>query len=159
MPDPATLAIYGLPGLFVLAFLAGSVIPVPSEALMIALLAGGTEPIPTVAVAAIGNFFGAATLFWIGRRLNRGEKGGLLAWATRSIRTDPERFERALESMRRWGPAALLLSWIPLLGDLLVLGAGAVGVRPLPFVAFTLFGKVLRFVAVALAAMAAVGTV
>lgn len=157
MFDAATLAAYGLPGLFVLAFLAGSIVPVPSEALMIALLLGGTEPVPTVAVAAAGNFLGAATLFWLGRLMSRGHRGGLAGWATRVTDSDPARFERALSSMRRWGPAALLLSWAPLVGDLLVIGAGAIGVGVVPFALFTAIGKSARFAAVALAALAAAG--
>lgn len=157
MLDAATFVTYGLPGLFVLAFLAGSIVPVPSEALMIALLAGGAEPIPTVAVATAGNFLGAATLFWLGRYAGKGEKGGLVGWATRATRADPARFDRAMATMRRWGPAALLLSWAPLLGDLLVIGAGAIGVGVVPFAIFTAIGKSARFLVVALAATAALG--
>lgn len=157
MFDAATLATYGLPGLFALAFLAGSIIPVPSEALMIALLLGGAEPTSTVAVAAAGNFLGAGTLFWLGRRMSRGESGGLVGWVTRATKSDPARFERALASMRRWGPAALLFSWAPLLGDLLVIGAGAIGVGVVPFAIFTALGKSARFAVVAAATLAAAG--
>ena len=152
MFDAATLAAYGLPALFAVAFLAGSIVPVPSEALMIALLAGGTEPVSTVAVAAAGNFLGAATLFWIGRKLDLRAGRGLVGWATRPVRANPERFERVLGSMRRWGPAALLFSWLPIVGDLLVIGAGAVGIRTVPFALLTGLGKAARFVAVAAAA-------
>ncbi|HWV37344.1 MAG TPA: VTT domain-containing protein [Vulgatibacter sp.] len=157
MPDAATLAAYGLPGLFAVAFLAGSIVPIPSEALMIALLLGGTEPVFTVAVAAAGNFLGAATLFWLGRRLGRADGGGLVGWATRATRSDPARLERAIASMRRWGPPALLLSWAPLLGDLLVVGAGAIRVGVVPFALFTAAGKSARFAAVAAATLAAAG--
>jgi len=157
MLDAATLVTYGLPGLFVLAFLAGSIVPVPSEALMIALLLGGAQPMPTVAVAAAGNFLGAGTLFWLGRRMSRGESGGVVGWATRATRSNPARFERALASMRKWGPAALLFSWAPLLGDLLVIGAGAIRVGVLPFAIFTALGKSVRFAAVAAATLAAAG--
>lgn len=156
MPDPTALALFGLPGLFAVAFLAGSVIPIPSEAMMIALLVGGTAPIPTVAVATVGNFLGAVTLFWIGRRLLGEATGGRLTrWIERAARVDPARLERSMGSLRRWGAPALLLSWIPLVGDLLVLAAGAVGVRGLPFAIYTGIGKTVRFGVVALAALAA----
>lgn len=154
--DPATLTAYGLPGLFALAFLAGSVLPLPSEALMVALLVGGTHPLLTVIVALIGNLLGAASLFWVGRRLLLGRRGRIVDWVSTMTRSDPARFERCLEWMRRWGSPALLFTWLPVVGDLMVLASGAVGIRVVPFVVFAGIGKAVRFAVVAVAALAAV---
>jgi membrane protein YqaA with SNARE-associated domain len=62
---------------------------------------------------------------------------------------------RGARLLRRFGPPALLLSWVPVLGDALV--ALAVAAR-LPFGAFSIWtavGKGLRYLAVAWAASAA----
>lgn len=137
---------YGLPALFVAAFLAGSLVPFPSEAAMIALLASGADPATAVAVAATGNFLGAVTLFWLGRRLVAGKS---VPFASRLGGKNPERVESGLRAARRWGAPVLLLSWVPILGDVLVLAAAMVGVRALPFAVFTATGKLLRFGGVA----------
>jgi len=155
--DPTTLSAYGLPGLFVLAFLAASILPLPSEALMIALLLGGTHPVITVVVAFAGNMLGAVTLYWIGKRLVHARRGKIERWLARVAKIDVQRLERAMLRLQRSGPPALLLSWMPVLGDLLVLASGSVGVRPVPFAVFTGIGKAARFVVVAVATLAAAG--
>lgn len=113
---------------------------------MIALLASGADPATAVAVAATGNFLGAVTLFWLGRRLVAGKS---VPFASRLGGKNPERVESGLRAARRWGAPVLLLSWVPILGDVLVLAAAMVGVRALPFAVFTATGKLLRFGGVA----------
>lgn len=144
--DPALVLQYGLPALFVVAFLAGSVVPFPSEAAMIALLGTGADPWVVVPIAAAGNFLGAVTIFVLGRMFVAGRSSRL---AARMAAKDPKRIESSLRAARRWGAPVLLLTWLPIVGDLLVLAAGMVGIRTVPFAAFTATGKFLRFAAVA----------
>ncbi|WP_373046464.1 YqaA family protein [Vulgatibacter sp.] len=155
--DPVLLATWGLPGLFLAAFLSGSVVPLPSEAVLVALLGGGLAPLPLVTVATAGNLLGAATLFWIGTALSRGAGGALGRALQRRIQRDPQAFERAQARLRRFGAPLLLLTWVPIVGDLFVIAAGFVGVRLLPFVIFTGVGKAARFALVASATAAALG--
>jgi len=156
--DPLLLAAWGLPGLFLSAFLAGSIVPLPSEAVLVALVGGGLSLAPLVAVASLGNLLGATTLYWLGARLAAGRGGAASAWLERRLARDPRAFERARARTRRWGAPLLLLSWLPVAGDLLVIAAGVAGVRWLPFLLFTGAGKTLRFCAVATAAAAAIAT-
>ncbi len=65
------------------------------------------------------------------------------------------RFDDAARLLRRFGQPALLLSWVPVIGDVMVALAGAMRV---PFTRFSLWvalGKAARYVAVAWAASAA----
>lgn len=55
---------------------------------------------------------------------------------------------------RKWGAPALIMSWMPVVGDAFVIAGGMLGVRPLPFVFFVTLGKGLRYLAVALSAAA-----
>ena len=153
--DPALLATWGLPGLFLVSFLSGSVLPLPSEAVLVGLIGGGVEPTQVVAVATAGNVIGAATLFWRGARVAGGGGGRPGRWLLDRLRRDPEAFERARSRLRRWGAPLLLLSWLPVVGDLFVVSAGFAGVRLLPFVLCTTAGKAARFFVVASAAGAA----
>ncbi len=155
MPDASTLAAWGLPGLFLVAMLAGSVLPVPSEALLAAVVYGGQSPVRAVAVATAGNVLGALTLYALGRWVANGGGGPVGRWVARRTTKEGPRLERAKERLRTWGAPALIMSWVPVVGDVFVLAGGFVGVRPLPFVVFVSLGKGLRYVFVALSTAAA----
>lgn len=155
MPDPATLATWGLPGLFVVAMLAGSVVPIPSEALLAAIIYGGVPPVTAVGVATAGNVLGALSLYLLGQWVSRGGGGRLGRWMARRRAKEGPRVQRAEAWMRTWGGPVLILSWLPVVGDVFVLGAGFVGVRAVPFLVFTAMGKGLRYGLVAVSALSA----
>lgn len=150
MPDASTLAAWGLPGLFLIAMLAGSVVPAPSEALLAALIYAGQPPASAVAVATVGNVLGAVTLYALGRWVSHGGGGPVGRWVERRSVKEGPRLERAKARLRTWGAPVLLLSWLPVVGDVFVLAGGFVGVQPLPFVTFVTLGKGLRYLFVAL---------
>ena len=52
--------------LFVVSFLAATLLPLGSEWLLAALVAGGAEPVAAVALATAGNSLGACTTYAIG---------------------------------------------------------------------------------------------
>lgn len=133
-------------GLFVWSFLAATLLPVGSELALITLVRSEQQTIVPVLVATVGNYLGACTTYRIARRaaqaLGKNRQGEL---------TEPTRAARLL---RRFGKPALLLSWVPLVGDALVALAG---VMRLPFIGFSLWtivGKAARYAAVAWAAQA-----
>jgi membrane protein YqaA with SNARE-associated domain len=154
MLDSSLLAAWGLPGLFLVAVLAGSVVPLPSEALLAALVYGGKAPALVVSVATVGNVLGALTLYALGGWVARGGGGAVGRWVTRRTAQAGPRMERAQQRLRVWGAPALIMSWMPVVGDVFVLAGGFVGVRPLPFVVFVTLGKGLRYGFVALSAAA-----
>ena len=132
-------------GLLALSFLAATVLPLSSEVALAALVRAERQVVAPVLVATLGNYLGACTTFWLGRRAGR-------ALATREVTpTPPERTTARLSRtlLRRFGQPALLLSWVPVIGDGLVALAGAVEA---PFGAFSFWvvlGKGLRYLAVA----------
>ncbi|OJT18562.1 hypothetical protein BO221_41300 [Archangium sp. Cb G35] len=155
MPDASTLADWGLPGLFLVAMVAGSVLPAPSEAVLAALVYGGVPPAPAVAVATVGNVLGALTLYVLGRWVARGGGGPVGRWVQRRREREGPRLARAQARLATWGAPVLALAWVPVVGDVFVLAAGLVGVRWAPFVGFVTVGKGLRYLFVALSALAA----
>ena len=65
----------GLAGLFVASFLAATLLPGGSEAVLFALVRLHPEQaVPAVVLATVGNTLGGMTTYWVGRVL-------LLAWA------------------------------------------------------------------------------
>lgn len=130
-------------GLFLTAFLAGSIVPLPSEPALLLLLAGGASPWLAVAVATLGNTLGAFTLWLMGRGIAHGKP----SWLPARLAGDEAARERAAGRLRRCGAPLLLLAWLPWVGDAIALGAGLVGVRPLPFLLLCGAGKLARYAA------------
>ncbi len=147
------LSAWGLPGVFISGLLAGSVFAFPSEVVVAAVVASRIAPVSAVAaVATAGNVAGAVTLFALGRFASRARGGKLKAWFER--RAARERVSEKLPALQRWGAPVLLFSWVPFVGDALVLAAGAVRVRWVPFLVFTSVGKAARYAVVAWSAAA-----
>jgi membrane protein YqaA with SNARE-associated domain len=150
---PEQLIALGLTGVFLAAFLAGSIVAFPSEVVVVAAVLGMAAPAPgVVAVATAGNVLGAVTLFAIGRGSGRWAQGRL----SRHIaeRTTPARLEKARAQINRWGAPALLLSWVPVVGDALVLAAGVFRLRWAVFFLYVPVGKAARYAAVVWSALA-----
>jgi membrane protein YqaA with SNARE-associated domain len=128
--------------LFLLSFLASTLLPLGSEWLLVTMLAGGYEPLSTIAVASVGNYLGAAVTYLIGLW------GG--SWLIEKIlRVSAEQQERAHRFYQKFGVYSLFFSWLPVIGDPLCLVGGLLRVN---FVTFTLLvasGKLLRYVVVA----------
>jgi membrane protein YqaA with SNARE-associated domain len=127
-------------GLFLWSFLAATVIPLGSEPALFALVRGGGSFSLALTVATAGNVLGAATTWWIGRRVGD---------AVEQKHREHPREVRARAIFQRWGPPSLLLSWVPLIGDLLVAVSGAAGVRFAVFLPWVVAGKLARYAVVA----------
>lgn len=131
-------------GLFLWSFLAATILPLASEAPLAAIVHSHQRIGLPVAVATAGNFLGAATTWWIGRAAAR---------ALRRRGPSSPRQQQAMVLLRRFGPPALLFSWVPLIGDAIVASAGAAGIGFAAFAAWTIPGKLARYALVAAAVM------
>ena len=104
-------------GLFLAAFLAATLLPAQSEALLVALLLAGHPPWWLLLVASTGNVLGSLFNWWLGR--------GIVHYRDRGwFPVKPGALERAQRWYRRYGRWSLLLSWMPVVGDPLILAAG-----------------------------------
>lgn len=136
------LLAWGYPALFLLSFIASTVLPLGSEWLLAVLLTQGYAAEPVVLVATVGNTLGALTTWGLG--------GWGSDWlVTRILRIDGEARVRAERQFERWGSWALLLSWLPVIGDPLCLAAGLLRVHWLRFTLLVVCGKLARYAAVA----------
>ena len=139
MLDPATfLSLIGGPtGLFIGSFLAATLLPGGSEAMLLWSLNETPEQAVLLwGVASLGNTLGGLSSWLIGWWLARRFPG-------RGLHND--RQQQALERIGRYGSPVLLLSWLPLIGDPLCLAAGWLGVRLLPATLYIGLGKTLRY--------------
>lgn len=135
-------------GLFGSAFLAATLVPGSSEALLAALLAkGGIAPWLLILVATLGNVLGSAVNWLCGRYLAQFRDR---RWFPVSAR----RYEQAADWYARYGLWSLLFAWLPLVGDPLTVVAGALKVGFGRFLLLVAIGKTARYLLVAAAALA-----
>ena len=128
----------GYLGLFLVAFLAATLLPAYSEVLFVGLLAAGYDPWALWAWATAGNTLGAAVNWLLGRYL--------LHYQDRSwFPFKPDTLGLAQGWFQRYGVWSLLLSWAPIVGDSLTFIAGLMGVRFSLFLLLTALGKGARY--------------
>ena len=128
--------------LFIISFLAATLIPLGSEWLLASMIISGSSLPATVAVASTGNYLGGVTTWLIGLF------GGAFL-IRRILKIDEAREEKAKSAYSRYGSWSLLLSWLPIVGDPLCLVGGMMRVGFVRFTLFVLTGKLLRYSAVA----------
>lgn len=137
-----TAALGGYLGLFLTAFLAATLIPLSSEAVLAALAAAeGFDAALLLAVATLGNTLGAMVNWWLGRYC--------LHWRGRRwFPFSGDQLDRAGARFRRYGTWSLLFAWLPVIGDPLTFAAGVLQVRLPPFVILVAAGKGARYAVV-----------
>jgi membrane protein YqaA with SNARE-associated domain len=132
---------WGLIGLFSSAFLAATVLPLSSEAVLIGLFyAGDYDPVTLWATATAGNVGGSLINWYLGRYM--------LSYADRSwFPVSQERLQSAQKSYLEWGRWSLLLAWLPIIGDPLTLVAGLFRTPLFFFTLLVFLGKGGRYLA------------
>jgi len=122
--------------LLVASFIASTLVPLSSEAVLFGYLKLYPEHAAiAVALATLGNTAGGLTTYALGR---------LVPERTRN-KLDP----RALAWLERYGSAATFFAFLPLVGDALCLAAGWLRVNWLAALAFMAAGRLARYLLVA----------
>ncbi len=118
--------------LFSSSFLAATLLPGGSEAVLFGVLKLHPEQVwPALGIATLGNTLGGLSSYLIGRLL-------------------PQKKDLpGLAAMRKYGAPALLLSWVPILGDPLCVAAGWLRLNPWLSTLFIALGKFARYAAIA----------
>lgn len=132
----------GFWGLFVTSFLAATIIPITSEALLIAMLSMKYDPFISLACATTGNTFGGWLNYIIGRIGN--------PYWLKVFGATLEKIEKWKKQVNRFGSWMALLSWLPFIGDLLGIALGFFRARILPTFLFIFIGKFLRYLIIVL---------
>jgi len=131
------LADVSLWGLFLSSFISSTLFPGGSEVVLGVLAAAQHyDPWCLLAIASLGNTLGALSTWALGYLLaQRFPPEARLALKQR----------RALAWLRRWGSPALLLSWLPVVGDPLCFAAGFLRLPFLVSLVFIALGKTARY--------------
>lgn len=149
----------GMVLIFLSAFLAATILPIGSEPVLLAYWSTQSNPLIwlSVLVAGLGNTFGGMVTYAMGRGLRvvwqrwRQHIGGQdpNSFPSSSVATSPKPSGRTLYWLNRFGPVALLLSWVPVVGDPLCMAAGSLRLKWMPCLFFMAIGKFGRYATLA----------
>ena len=131
-----------LPLLFVVSFLAATVLPLGSEWLLVLMITQGFSYSETVITASVGNYLGGYTTYIIGLY----GSGYIIK---KILRIDSTKLARAEKLYEKYGSWSLLISWLPVIGDPICLVAGVFKVHWLRFSLLVFLGKFSRYASVA----------
>lgn len=130
---------YSLWGLFLASFLAATVVPFSSEALLAFLIINGTDAFTAVLVASAGNWLGGMSSYAIGYL-------GKWEWIEKYLRIKRESIEKWHNRLYKRGAVFAFLSWVPVVGDIFAVGLGILRASILVTAIAMLAGKFLRYV-------------
>ncbi len=130
-------------GLFGAAFLAATILPAQSEAVLAMMILAERYPLAAlIGIASLGNVLGSVVNWGLGRGIERYRD-------RRWFPVSPAQLESAEGWYRRYGKWSLLASWVPIVGDPLTVVAGILRV-PLPtFAALVTIAKAGRYLVLA----------
>jgi len=124
--------------LFLVSFLAATILPAYSELMFAGLLDAGYDPLRLLLWATVGNTLGACVNWVLGRFLLRYQQANWFPFKA-------DKLEHAQRWFQTYGVWSLLLAWAPIVGDALTFVAGVMRVRFWIFVGLTCFGKGARY--------------
>jgi membrane protein YqaA with SNARE-associated domain len=127
---------YSLGTVFVVSFISATLLPLGSEPVVFGLIKLNPELMwQVIGVATLGNTLGGAVDWWMGYGAHK--------------MADKYRHSamhvRALDWLRKLGPKACLLAWLPLVGDPLCAVAGWLRMPFWPCLLYMAMGKFFRY--------------
>jgi len=130
---------YSLWGLFLASFLAATIVPFSSEALLSFLIIHGTDAYTAVLVATAGNWLGGMSSYGIGYL-------GKWEWIEKYLRIKKATIEKWHHRLYKRGAIFAFLCWLPGVGDVFAVGLGLLKANIWVTAVAMLTGKLLRYV-------------
>jgi membrane protein YqaA with SNARE-associated domain len=134
------LETYGLAGLFLGSFLAATILPFSSEALFLLLLYQNYDPVACLLVVIAGNCLGGSLNYGIGRLGNP-------RWLKR-LGFKTSQLDKNQLRVEKYGAFLGFFSWVPVIGDPLLLVLGYFRSPAVRTLGWMILGKVLRYVVI-----------
>ncbi len=128
--------------LFITSFLASTVLPLGSEALVVLLIKSDHNFYAVVLLATFGNYLGACTTYYIGLK----GRSGIIE---RYLSISAKELEKADRWFKRYGAYILLFTWVPLVGDAITVSGGLLKLDFRIFSIYVFIGKFARYLALA----------
>ena len=130
---------WGYLGLFFGSFVAGSVVPFSSEAVLAACVGPlGLDPTLSVISATAGNVAGGMTCYWMGHL-------GNMEWIEKYFHVKKEKIDRAERFVKGRGAWMAFFAFIPILGSAISIVLGMMRANILIVIFSMTLGKIIRY--------------
>ena len=127
---------YSLTTVFVVSFISATLLPLGSEPVVLGVVHLNPDMLwPVILVATIGNTLGGAVDWWMGYGAHQ----------VADKYSHSKHHTRVLDWLKKLGPKACLLAWLPLVGDPLCAVAGWLRLPFWPCLAYMAVGKFVRY--------------
>jgi len=135
----------GYLGLFLVSFLASTVVPLSSDVVLLSLIFLNFDVWICIIVATVGNFLGGLTTYGLGYL-------GKWEWVEKYFKKSKEDIEKFQHKVQKVGIIAAAFAWLPFIGDVIALALGFLRFKPAPVFFMMLVGRFCRFLVVGLVA-------
>ena len=133
----------GYLGLFIISFLASTIIPLSPDLVLGALVAFEYDVWKCIFIATAGNFLGGLTTYGLGYL-------GKWEWIEKLFKKSKADIEKFQHKVHKLGIFAAAFVWLPFVGDVVALSLGFLRFNPTPVAIMMLIGRFARFTVVGL---------
>ena len=130
---------WGLPGLFISALLAGSIVPFSSELVLVALVKLGLPPTACLISAALGNTLGGMTCYYMGRL-------GKISWIEKYFKVKKEKVDKMMKFLQGKGALMAFFAFLPAVGEVIPTALGFMRAILWLTTASMFAGKLFRYI-------------
>ena len=130
---------WGLPGLFISALLAGSIVPFSSELVLVALVKLGLPPIACLIAATLGNTVGGMTCYYMGRL-------GKVSWIEKYFKVKKEKVDKMVKFLQGKGALMAFFTFLPAIGEVIAIALGFMRSNTWLTIVSMFVGKLIRYI-------------
>ena len=135
---------WGLPGLFISALLAGSIVPFSSELVLVALVKLGLPPTACILAATLGNTAGGMTCYYMGRL-------GKISWIEKYFKVKKEKVDKMQAFLQGKGALMAFFAFLPFVGEAIAIALGFMRSNVWLTTSSMFAGKLVRYILMLLA--------
>ncbi len=128
----------GYLGLFIVSILGATLLPLSTELFVLGMPTLGYNLFAVILIATLGGYVGSLINYFVGK------KGGDFLFS-RYITIKESRWNRAVAIYQKYGVIALFFSWLPIIGDPLLVVAGTFHFDLRKFSFWVILGKLFRY--------------
>ena len=130
---------WGLPGLFISALLAGSIVPFSSELVLVTLVKLGLPPDACLLSATLGNTVGGMTCSSLGRL-------GKISWIEKYFKVKKEKVDNMVNFLQGKGALMAFFAFLPAIGEVIAIALGFMRSNTWLTVGSMFVGKLVRYI-------------
>jgi membrane protein YqaA with SNARE-associated domain len=135
---------WGYIGLFISAFVAGSILPFSSEVVLTVLVQMGADPTLCLISASVGNTLGGLVCYWLGYL-------GNMEWIERWLKIDKQKMDKVSGFVKRYGAGMGLFGVLPWVGEVIIVLLGLMRANVYITTVTMFIGKFIRYLLIVLA--------